>query len=146
MRDGLDAVARDVFDRACTAAYAPAREIVAEIYDEVADGTGLRSVILAERRLGARRWGPRFQAAYEQIAYPAAEGPVDPAPLTTFDGHPVHEDLAAGARLQPSEDVAVVCQSSSVAAAYCATPSPSDQSIDSFSVRVTKTFRGSVPA
>ncbi len=39
VRDGLDAVARDVFDRACTAAYVPAREIVAEIYDEVADGT-----------------------------------------------------------------------------------------------------------
>src|SRR5690606_23559611 len=24
-------------------------------------------------RLGTRRWGPRFQAAYEQIAFPAAE-------------------------------------------------------------------------
>src|SRR2546427_6638230 len=24
-------------------------------------------------RLGARRWGPRFQSAYEQIAYPRSE-------------------------------------------------------------------------
>ncbi|WP_240797250.1 hypothetical protein [Streptomyces sp. F001] len=55
MREGLDAVGRDVFDRAYTAAYGPAREIVAEIYDEVADGTELRSVILAEQRLGTRR-------------------------------------------------------------------------------------------
>jgi ketol-acid reductoisomerase len=29
-------------------------EVVAEIYDEVADGTEPHSVILAERRLGAR--------------------------------------------------------------------------------------------
>ncbi|MFE9438591.1 ketol-acid reductoisomerase [Streptomyces sp. NPDC006602] len=202
VRDGLDAAGRDVFDRACTATYAPAREIVAEIYDEVADGTELRSVILAERRLdgrrmseiggsamwsagdrvrgrraerelpvdpftagvfvatmlaqvdefaerghpwseivnesvieavdsllpymhardvahmvdncsrtarlGARRWGPRFQAAYEQIAYPAAQGPADPALLTAFDSHPVHEALAAAAKLRPSVDIAVL--------------------------------------
>ncbi|MFF7289372.1 ketol-acid reductoisomerase [Streptomyces griseorubiginosus] len=201
VREGLDAGGRDVFDRAYTAAYAPAREIVAEIYDEVADGTELRSVILAERRLGARpmsrigaspmwavaeraharragrelpidpftagvfvatmtaqidefadrghpwseivnesvieavdsllpymhardvaymvdncsrtarlgarRWGPRFQAAYEQIAYPAAERPADPHLLTAFDTHPAHEALAAAAKLRPSVDIAV---------------------------------------
>jgi ketol-acid reductoisomerase len=28
--------------------------MIAEIYDEVADGTELRSVMLADRRLGAR--------------------------------------------------------------------------------------------
>lgn len=202
VRESLDAAGRDVFDRAYTATYPPAREIVAEIYDEVADGTELRSVILAERRLGARpmteiggspmwsagdrvrarragrelpvdpftagvfvatmlaqvdefaerghpwseivnesvieavdsllpymhardvahmvdncsrtarlgarRWGPRFQAAYEQIAYPAAEGPADASLVAAFDAHPVHEALAAAAKLRPSVDIAVV--------------------------------------
>jgi ketol-acid reductoisomerase len=201
VREGLDPAGRDVFDRAYTATYTPAREIVAEIYDEVADGTELRSVMLAERRLGARpmsgiggspmwsasdrvragrgardlpvdpftagvfvatmtaqidefaerghpwseivnesvieavdsllpymhardvaymvdncsrtarlgarRWGPRFQTAYEQIAYPAAENPADAALLDGFDTHPVHEALAAAARLRPSVDISV---------------------------------------
>ncbi|MBZ9645655.1 ketol-acid reductoisomerase [Streptomyces sp. PSKA30] len=201
VREHLDTTDRDVFDRAYTAAYGPAREIVAEIYDEVADGTELRSVILAERRLGARpmsriggspmwaagdrvrarraerelpvdpftagvfiatmmaqvdefaerghpwseivnesvieavdsllpymhardvahmvdncsrtarlgarRWGPRYQAAYEQIAYPATERPADTALLTAFDSHPVHDALTAAAKLRPSVDIAV---------------------------------------
>ncbi|MGX1472411.1 UNVERIFIED_CONTAM: ketol-acid reductoisomerase [Streptomyces canus] len=201
VRDGLSPSGREVFDRAFTATYGPAREIVAEIYDEVADGTELRSVILAERRLGARpmseiggspmwgvggkerarrgerelsvepftagvfvatmvaqidefaerghpwseivnesvieavdsllpymhardvahmvdncsrtarlgarRWGPRFQAAYEQIAYPAAELPADDSLLTAFTNHPAHEALAAAAKLRPSVDISV---------------------------------------
>ncbi|MES5820302.1 ketol-acid reductoisomerase [Streptomyces sp. RG80] len=201
VRENLDAPARDVFDRAYTATYAPAREIVAEIYDEVADGTELRSVVLAEQRLGARemsriggspmwsvseraharrashdlpvdpftagvfvatmtaqidefvdrghpwseivnesvieavdsllpymhardvahmvdncsrtarlgarRWGPRFQSAYEQIAFPATELPADQALLTSFDTHPVHEALSAAAKLRPSVDISV---------------------------------------
>ncbi|KKD08089.1 ketol-acid reductoisomerase [Streptomyces sp. WM6386] len=201
VRENLDAEARDVFDRTYTATYGPAREIVAEIYDEVADGTELRSVILAERRLGARemsriggspmwsvsdraharraqrdlpvdpftagvfvatmtaqidefadrghpwseivnesvieavdsllpymhardvaymvdncsrtarlgarRWGPRFQTAYEQIAFPAAGLPADTALLAAFDAHPVHDALAAAAKLRPSVDISV---------------------------------------
>jgi ketol-acid reductoisomerase len=201
VRDGLSPSGREVFDRAYTATYGPAREIVAEIYDEVADGTELRSVVLAERRLGARpmseiggspmwgvgekvrvrrgerelpvepftagvfvatmvaqidefaerghpwseivnesvieavdsllpymhardvahmvdncsrtarlgarRWGPRFQAAYEQIAYPAAELPADDSLLTAFMNHPAHEALAAAAKLRPSVDISV---------------------------------------
>ncbi|KPI20479.1 Ketol-acid reductoisomerase [Actinobacteria bacterium OK074] len=201
VREELDPAGRDVFDRAYTATYGPAREIVAEIYDEVADGTELRSVILAERRLGARpmspvgaspmwafsarvharrpqralavdpftagvfvatmtaqvdefaerghawseivnesvieavdsllpymhardvafmvdncsrtarlgarRWGPRFQAAYEQIAYPAATDPADAALIGAFTAHPVHEALSAAAKLRPSVDIAV---------------------------------------
>ncbi|MHC3468009.1 ketol-acid reductoisomerase [Streptomyces sp. 7R007] len=201
VRDTLDPAARDVFDRAYTATYTPAREIVAEIYDEVADGTELRSVILAERRLGnrpmneiggspmwthsdaaharrarhalpvdpftagvfvatltaqidefadrghpwseivnesvieavdsllpymharnvahmvdncsctarlgARRWGPRFQSAYEQIAYPAAERPADPHLLAAFNANPVHEALSAAAKLRPPVDISV---------------------------------------
>ncbi|MFJ9626982.1 ketol-acid reductoisomerase [Streptomyces sp. NPDC101175] len=201
VRQELDPAGREVFDRAYSATYGPARELVAEIYDEVADGTELRSVVLAERRLGARemsgiggspmwaagaavrarraehalpvepftagvfvatmtaqidefaerghpwseivnesvieavdsllpymhardvaymvdncsrtarlgarRWGPRFQAAYEQIAYPASELPADEALLTAFDTHPVHEALAAAAKLRPSVDISV---------------------------------------
>ncbi|MFJ8467702.1 ketol-acid reductoisomerase [Streptomyces swartbergensis] len=201
VRESLDATGRDVFDRAYTATYGPAREVVAEIYDEVADGTELRSVILAERRLGARpmsriggspmwsvshrvrarratrdlpvdpftagvfvatmtaqidefaerghpwseivnesvieavdsllpymhardvaymvdncsrtarlgarRWGPRFHAAYEQIAYPAADHPADATLLAAFAAHPVHEALAAAAKLRPSVDISV---------------------------------------
>ncbi|MFJ4790237.1 ketol-acid reductoisomerase [Streptomyces sp. NPDC088794] len=201
VRENLDAAGRDVFDRAYTATYGPAREIIAEIYDEVADGTELRSVILAERRLGSRpmsviggspmwsvsdevharraehdvpvdpftagvfvatmtaqidefaerghpwseivnesvieavdsllpymharnvaymvdncsrtarlgtrRWSPRFQAAFEQIAYPAAELPADKALLTAFDTHPAHEALSAAAKLRPSVDISV---------------------------------------
>ncbi|MFI6624903.1 ketol-acid reductoisomerase [Streptomyces sp. NPDC050528] len=201
VREELDPAGREVFDRAYSATYGPAREIVAEIYDEVADGTELRSVVLAERRLGARemsgiggspmwaagaevrerraqralpvepftagvfvatmtaqvdefaerghpwseivnesvieavdsllpymhardvaymvdncsrtarlgarRWGPRFQAAYEQIAYPASELPADEGLLTAFDAHPMHEALAAAAKLRPSVDISV---------------------------------------
>jgi ketol-acid reductoisomerase len=58
-------------------------------------------------RLGARRWGPRFQAAYEQIAYPASELPRNEALLTAFDTHPMHEALAAAAKLRPSVDISV---------------------------------------
>ena len=202
VREELDPAGREVFDRAYSATYGPAREIVAEIYDEVADGTELRSVVLAERRLGARemsgiggspmwaagaevrarraeralpvepftagvfvatmtaqvdefaerghpwseivnesvieavdsllpymhardvaymvdncsrtarlgtrRWGPRFQAAYEQIAYPASELPPNEALLAAFDTHPMHEALAAAAKLRPSVDISVV--------------------------------------
>ncbi|MGP4048147.1 ketol-acid reductoisomerase [Streptomyces sp. 2A115] len=201
VRENLDPAARAVFDRAYAATYGPARDLVAEIYDEVADGTELRSVILAERRLGsrpmtviggspmwaagdevrarrtqrtlpvdpftagvfvatmtaqidefverghpwseivnesvieavdsllpymhargvaymvdncsrtarlgARRWGPRFQAAYEQIAFPASRLPADQALLDAFDTHPVHGALAAAAKLRPSVDIAV---------------------------------------
>ncbi|MEV1175207.1 hypothetical protein [Nonomuraea sp. NPDC049784] len=203
VREGLAPAGRDVFDRAYTATYGLAREIVAEIYDEVADGTELRSVIMAERRLGARpmseiggspmwsagdqvrarragrelpvepftagvftatmtaqidefaerghlwseivnesvieavdsllpymhardvaymvdncsrtarlgarRWGPRFQSAYEQIAYPAAEHPADTALVKAFDTHPVHRALAAAAELRPPVDISVAC-------------------------------------
>ncbi|WP_062212951.1 ketol-acid reductoisomerase [Streptomyces sp. NBRC 109706] len=207
-REGLRAVRqrlapadREIFDRAYGAAYRPARDLVAEIYDEVADGTELRGVVLAEQRLvtrpmagisgspmwrqaeavrarrgerelsvdpftaglfvatmvgqidefaerghpwseivnesvieavdsllpymhardvahmvdncsqtarlGSRRWGPRFQSAYEQIAFPAAERAADPALIDAFTEHPVHEALASAARLRPSVDVFV---------------------------------------
>ncbi|GAA1584264.1 MULTISPECIES: ketol-acid reductoisomerase [Kribbella] len=201
----------DLFDRAYSAAYGPARDLVAEIYDEVADGTELRSVILAEQRLedrpmteiggspmwshsaevhalrgtpratvgyadgraagvdpvtaglfvatmmaqvdefaarghawseivnesvieavdsllpymhardvaymvdncsrtarlGTRRWGPRFQAAYEQIALPHLDQAADPAKIKGFLDNPAHEALAAAAKLRPSVDISV---------------------------------------
>ncbi|MET9274126.1 ketol-acid reductoisomerase [Kribbella sp. NPDC003557] len=191
----------DLFDRAYSAAYGPARDLVAEIYDEVADGTELRSVILAEQRLasrpmtaiggspmwahsaevharrgtapalvdpltaglfvatmtaqvdefaarghawseivnesvieavdsllpymhsrdvaymvdncsrtarlGTRRWGPRFQAAYEQIALPHLAHPADPELIKAFLENPAHEALAAAAELRPSVDISV---------------------------------------
>ncbi|MFF0340237.1 ketol-acid reductoisomerase [Kribbella sp. NPDC004875] len=204
--DGLAAVRAatgdvDLFDRAYSAAYGPARDLVAEIYDEVADGTELRSVILAEQRLasrpmteiggspmwsygaevrarrgtapavldpltaglfvatmmaqvdefaerghawseivnesvieavdsllpymhardvaymvdncsrtarlGTRRWGPRFQAAYEQIALPHLDSPADPALIKGFLDNPAHQALAAAAELRPSVDISV---------------------------------------
>ena len=191
----------DLFDRAYSAAYGPARDLVAEIYDEVADGTELRSVILAEQRLasrpmteiggspmwahsaevharrgtapavvdpltaglfvatmmaqvdefaarghawseivnesvieavdsllpymhardvaymvdncsrtarlGTRRWGPRFQAAYEQIALSHLDRPADAELVKAFLENPAHEALAAAAELRPSVDISV---------------------------------------
>ncbi|MGW1341989.1 ketol-acid reductoisomerase [Kribbella sp. NPDC002412] len=201
VRNALTEADRDVFDRAYTAAYGPARELVAEIYDEVADGTELRSVILAEgrlatrpmtrigaspmwshaaevharrgtatvaidpltaglfvatmvaqvdefadrghpwseivnesiieavdsllpymhardvaymvdncsrtARLGTRRWGPRFQAAYEQIALPGLTSPADAALLESFLDNPTHAAFAEAAKLRPSVDISV---------------------------------------
>ncbi|WP_133782156.1 ketol-acid reductoisomerase [Kribbella sp. VKM Ac-2571] len=189
------------FDRAYSAAYGPARDLVAEVYDEVADGTELRSVILAERRLatrpmteiggspmwshsaeaharrgtapagidpltaglfvatmtaqvdefaarghawseivnesvieavdsllpymhardvaymvdncsrtarlGTRRWGPRFQAAYEQLALPNLDQPANPELVKRFLENPAHDALAAAAELRPSVDISV---------------------------------------
>jgi ketol-acid reductoisomerase len=207
-RSGLPAVRaalsesdRELFDRAYSVAYGPAREIVAEIYDEVAEGTELRSVILAEQRLaarpmsriggsvmwshsaevharrgttttaidpltaglfvatmmaqvdefaerghawseivnesiieavdsllpymhardvaymvdncsrtarlGTRRWGPRFQAAYEQIALPTLKTPADLTLIKSFLNNPTHEALTAAANLRPSVDISV---------------------------------------
>jgi ketol-acid reductoisomerase len=191
----------ELFDRAYSAAYGPARDLVAEVYDEVADGTELRSVILAERRLatrpmteiggspmwshsaeaharrgtaparidpltaglfvatmtaqvdefaarghawseivnesvieavdsllpymhardvaymvdncsrtarlGTRRWGPRFQAAYEQLTLPNLDHPADPELMKGFLENPAHEALAAAAELRPSVDISV---------------------------------------
>jgi len=59
-------------------------------------------------RLGTRRWGPRFQAAYEQIALPrAAADSGDPALVAGFTSHPVHAALATAAKLRPSVDISV---------------------------------------
>src|SRR5206468_5668694 len=58
VRAALDDAGKTVFDRAYAATHGPAGDLVAEIYDEVADGTELRSVILAEARLADRPMTP----------------------------------------------------------------------------------------
>ncbi|HEX4354607.1 MAG TPA: hypothetical protein VHZ95_16875, partial [Polyangiales bacterium] len=48
--EGLDAKGKEQFERAYAASYKPAFEILQEIYDEVASGNEIRSVVLAGRR------------------------------------------------------------------------------------------------
>ena len=49
--DGLDAAGKAEFDKAYAAAYLPAKEVLAEIYDDVSSGNEIRSVVLAGSRL-----------------------------------------------------------------------------------------------
>jgi ketol-acid reductoisomerase len=58
VRDRLDPAGQDVFDRAYAAAYQPAFDVIAEIYDEVDSGNELRSVVLAAQRLASRPMAP----------------------------------------------------------------------------------------
>ncbi|WP_028936959.1 ketol-acid reductoisomerase [Pseudonocardia spinosispora] len=60
-------------------------------------------------RLGTRRWGPRFQAVLEQIAYPVADSgaAADEALIKAFLTNPVHEALAAAAALRPPVDISL---------------------------------------
>jgi ketol-acid reductoisomerase len=55
--DGLDDTGKACFEQAYAAAYATARELLEEIYDEVASGNEIRSVILAGERLKRRPMG-----------------------------------------------------------------------------------------
>lgn len=49
--DNLSGDDRSTFERAYSAAYRPAREVLQEVYDEVASGNEIRSVILAGERM-----------------------------------------------------------------------------------------------
>jgi ketol-acid reductoisomerase len=49
--EGLDAAGKAEFERAYAAAYPPAKELMAEIYDEVSSGNEIRSVVMAGLRL-----------------------------------------------------------------------------------------------
>jgi ketol-acid reductoisomerase len=82
--DGLDAAGKATFEKAYAAAYGPAREVLAEIYDEVSSGNEIRGVVLAGARLkkhpmgkidGTETWkvgaGVRAKRVEDQI-------PVDP--------------------------------------------------------------------
>ncbi len=60
-------------------------------------------------RLGARKWGPRFQAACEQIAFPTFDAPGEPDTglVDAFRKNPMHEALANLAPLRPPVDIPV---------------------------------------
>jgi ketol-acid reductoisomerase len=55
--EGLDAAGKAEFERAYVAAYPAAKEILAEIYDEVSSGNEIRSVVLAGQRLKKQPMG-----------------------------------------------------------------------------------------
>jgi ketol-acid reductoisomerase len=63
-------------------------------------------------RLGARKWGPRFQALLDQVVYPAADAAAagdaaDSVVVKEFVAHPVHEVFAKLATYRPPVDVFV---------------------------------------
>jgi ketol-acid reductoisomerase len=55
--EGLDAAGKATFETAYAATYPTARELLEEIYDEVASGNEIRSVVLAGERLKRRPMG-----------------------------------------------------------------------------------------
>jgi ketol-acid reductoisomerase len=60
-------------------------------------------------RLGSRKWGPRFQAMLEQVAFPGLnnhESTPDEMP-DNFLTHPVHEVLHQLGEMRPAVDIAV---------------------------------------
>jgi ketol-acid reductoisomerase len=62
-------------------------------------------------RLGARKWGPRFDALLSQVAFPLIDGDDTGAPAggasRSFGDHPVHRTLEALAATRPPVDIAV---------------------------------------
>jgi ketol-acid reductoisomerase len=61
-------------------------------------------------RLGARKWGPRFDHLVQQEVFPTfdRDQEVDEARLQTFVQHPVHQALSECAKLRPPVDISVV--------------------------------------
>jgi ketol-acid reductoisomerase len=61
-------------------------------------------------RLGARKWGPRFDHLIQQEVFPAFDRlqDVDEAQIQALVQHPVHQALAACAKLRPAVDISVV--------------------------------------
>jgi ketol-acid reductoisomerase len=60
-------------------------------------------------RLGARKWGPRFDAQLTQIGYPAADESheADALSIEKFRAHPVHRILQTLAGMRPSVNISV---------------------------------------
>jgi ketol-acid reductoisomerase len=60
-------------------------------------------------RLGARKWGPRFEAAITQQVFPALDdaGAYDDERIAALETHPIHDVLAAIADYRPTLDIAV---------------------------------------
>jgi ketol-acid reductoisomerase len=61
-------------------------------------------------RLGARKWGPRFDYILTQLAFPAIDKnlPADSRLFEDFLQNDIHEILSVCAKLRPSVDIAVV--------------------------------------
>jgi ketol-acid reductoisomerase len=55
--EGLDAAGKAEFEKAYTAAYPAARQVLAEIYDEVSSGNEIRGVVMAGERLKKQPMG-----------------------------------------------------------------------------------------
>ncbi|MFT3817219.1 MAG: hypothetical protein QM750_06255 [Rubrivivax sp.] len=60
-------------------------------------------------RLGARKWGPRFDHALAAEAFVAVDSgaPIDPALIAGFRASPIHPALAACASVRPSVEIFV---------------------------------------
>jgi ketol-acid reductoisomerase len=60
-------------------------------------------------RLGTRKWGPRFQAMLEQIAFPnvVSQDETPDEPPEGFLTHPVHEVLHQLSEMRPAVDISV---------------------------------------
>jgi ketol-acid reductoisomerase len=61
-------------------------------------------------RLGARKWGPRFDHLIQQEVFTAydRQEEVDESRIQAFVQHPVHQALASCAQLRPAIDISVV--------------------------------------
>jgi len=60
-------------------------------------------------RLGARKWGPRFDHISEQEVFTRFDGDIDidENRIQAFVQHPVHQALGVCAELRPSVDISV---------------------------------------
>ncbi|HUP87329.1 MAG TPA: hypothetical protein VM143_16875 [Acidimicrobiales bacterium] len=58
-------------------------------------------------RLGARRWGPIFEAAYTREAFAAVDDGAAPPAARSLESHPIHGVLTALRDFRPSVDIAV---------------------------------------
>ncbi|MEY2471202.1 MAG: ketol-acid reductoisomerase [Actinomycetota bacterium] len=60
-------------------------------------------------RLGARKWGPRFEAAFNQVAFPRidGDGAREESLIASLEAHPVHDVLDTIAKFRPAVDIAV---------------------------------------
>jgi ketol-acid reductoisomerase len=108
--EGLDAAGKKIFEQAYAASYGPAKEIMLEIYDEVASGNEIRSVVMAGERLercpmstidGTQMWkiGQKVRARRAEVKtplHPFAAGVYVGTMISQIDvliehGHPMSE-------------------------------------------------------
>lgn len=60
-------------------------------------------------RLGTRKWGPRFDAQLDQVAFPAIDDGAagDQGLMRAFQSHPIHGVLKTLSAMRPAVDIAV---------------------------------------